>query len=153
REVVARFGGEVPRTVEELRSIKGVGPYTAGAIASLAFGVRTPIVDGNIVRVLSRLYAIEEDARQAKGQKRIWALAEGLVPAERPGAFNEAMMELGATVCLPRDPLCLVCPLAEVCQGRLRGIERSLPVLSARAAVPLVHAAALVAKRPGEVLL
>lgn len=153
RDVAARFGGELPATVEGLRSIKGIGPYTAGAIASLAFGVRAPIVDGNVIRVLSRLYAITDDARQARVQKQIWALAEALLPAERPGAFNEAMMELGATVCLPRDPLCLVCPLSSMCAARRRGIERSLPLLAPPKAPTLVHAAALVARRPGEVLL
>ena len=153
REVVARFGGEVPGTVEGLRSIRGVGPYTAGAIASLAFGVRTPLVDGNVIRVLARLFAIVDEARQQKVQKRIWALAEAAVPAGRPGAFNESLMELGATVCLPRDPLCLVCPLASRCAARQQGIERSLPVLAKKSAPTAVQAASLVARRPGEVLL
>ena len=153
REVAARFGGELPRTVEELRAIRGIGPYTAGAIASLAFGVRAPIVDGNVVRVLARLFAVEGDARKAAVQKRIWALAAELVPPERPGVFNEAMMELGATLCTLKAPRCLLCPVTSLCQARAAGIEQRLPQLSAPTTPPTVHVAALLSRRDGEVLL
>lgn len=153
RDVVARFGGELPADVEQLRSVKGIGPYTAGAIASLAFGIQAPIVDGNVIRVLARLFAIQDDARQARIQRRLWALAGALVPADRPGPFNEAMMELGATVCLPREPLCLLCPLAPLCEGHRLGLAPSLPVLAPPKSPTLVHAAALVARRQEGVLL
>jgi A/G-specific adenine glycosylase len=153
QDVVSRFGGEVPPTAEQLLTIKGVGPYTAGAIASLAFGQQTPIVDGNVIRVIARLWAIEDDARQGATQKRIWKLAGDLVPAEKPGVFNEAMMELGAMVCTPRDPLCLLCPLAAHCVGRARGIAARLPLLSAKKAPTEVAAAALLARQDGAVLL
>ena len=153
RDVVARFGGELPASVEGLLSIKGIGPYTAGAIASLAFGIQAPIVDGNVIRVLSRLHAIREDARQARVQRRLWALAAALVPPDRPGPFNEAMMELGATVCVPQKPLCLLCPLVAHCEGYRLGVAPSLPVLAPPKAPALVHAAALVARRGGAVLL
>ena len=153
RHVAEKLGGEVPRTIEGLLSIPGVGPYTAGAIASLAFGVRAPLVDGNVVRVLSRIFAIEDDARRPKTTKRIWAIAEQLVPSEAPGAFNEALMELGATVCTPQVPDCPSCPVVGTCAARARGIERSLPVLAAKKVVPTVYAAALVARKDGAILL
>jgi A/G-specific adenine glycosylase len=153
RDVVARFGGELPASVEQLRTIKGIGPYTAGAIASLAFGIQTPLVDGNVIRVLARLHAIQQDARQSRVQRLLWSLAESLVPADHPGPFNEAMMELGATVCLPREPLCLLCPLASTCEGHRLGLASTLPVLAPPKAPPLVHAAALVARQDGAVLL
>ncbi|MCS6899644.1 MAG: A/G-specific adenine glycosylase [Myxococcales bacterium] len=153
RDVVARFGGELPRSVELLRTIKGIGPYTAGAIASMAFGIRTPLVDGNVLRVLVRLHAIREDARQTRVQRRLWSLAEALVPADLPGLFNEALMELGATVCLPRDPLCLLCPLAFICEGNRLGIAASLPILAPPRPLLVIHAAALIAKQADSVLL
>ncbi|MCU0656453.1 MAG: A/G-specific adenine glycosylase [Polyangiaceae bacterium] len=153
RDVVARFQGELPADVEQLLSIKGIGPYTAGAIASLAFGIQTPLVDGNVIRVLARLFAIQEDARQARVQKQIWALAGSLVPQDRPGAFNEALMELGATTCLPQQPLCLLCPLAPRCDAHRLGLAASLPLLAPPRAPTLVHAASLVARRERQILL
>jgi A/G-specific adenine glycosylase len=145
KEIVARFGGEMPATVDELLSIRGIGPYTAGAIASLAYGVRAPLVDGNVVRVFSRVFAIEEDMRRPAAQKQIWALAAAAVPVDAPGAFNEALMELGATVCLPRTPLCLACPLAADCRAREQGKTTDLPILTKLKAPKEVHAAALLA--------
>jgi A/G-specific adenine glycosylase len=153
RHVAEKLDGEIPGTIEGLLSIPGVGPYTAGAIGSLAFGLRAPLVDGNVVRVLSRIFAIDDDARRPATVKRIWALAGELVPDDAPGAFNEALMELGATVCTPQSPDCSVCPVASACIGRARGIERSLPVLSAKKSVPTVYAAALLARKNGTVLL
>jgi A/G-specific adenine glycosylase len=149
KEIVARFGGEMPATVEGLLSIRGIGPYTAGAIASLAHGVQTPLVDGNVIRVFSRVFAIEEDMRRPLAQKRIWSLAAEAVPSDAPGAFNEALMELGATVCLPRAPLCLVCPLAAMCRARELGKAADLPILTKLKAAKEVHAAALLAHRAG----
>lgn len=153
RDVVARFHGKLPADVEQLRSIRGIGPYTAGAIASLAFGIQTPIVDGNVIRVLTRLYALRGDPRRAHLQQQIWSLAEALVPADEPGVFNEAMMELGATVCVPQNPLCLVCPLAVFCEAYRLGIAASLPEQVPQKKPTMVYAASLVARREGEVLL
>lgn len=152
-DVVALFGGELPRTVPELLRISGIGAYTAGAIASLAHGVRAPLVDGNVVRVLSRLFCIEDDMSRGPAQKRIWALAERLVPADAPGPFNEALMELGATVCTPREPRCDACPLADACVARARGLSRDLPRSAKAKAVPEIHVAALVARDGDRVLL
>ena len=119
--VAARFAGELPRRAAELREVPGIGPYTAGAIASIAFGERTPLVDGNVARVLARAYAIEHDIKSSAGQRELWARAGALVDALpdslRPGDLNQGLMELGATVCSPTQPRCLVCPIAR----RLRG--------------------------------
>ena len=104
REVTERFGAEFPRDLDGLRALPGVGAYTAAAVASIAAGVRAPLVDGNVARVLSRLVGIDDDPKTAAGRARTWAEAERLVPADRPGRFNQALMELGATVCLPREP-------------------------------------------------
>jgi A/G-specific adenine glycosylase len=154
REVVERFGGELPRTVEGLRTIQGIGAYTAGAVASLAFGVRAPLVDGNVMRVYARVFGEAGDVKASGTQRRLWAVAASMVEhARAPGPFNEALMELGATVCVPRDPLCLVCPVRALCRAYREGRQNELPVVGAKKPVPEVHAAALVARRGGEVLL
>ena len=129
-EVVARHGGELPRTAEELVGLTGVGRYTAGAIASIAHGQATPVVDGNVIRVLCRLFGFEEDMRAAKGQRRVWDRAERLVVDDAPGDFNQALMELGATVCTPRRPRCDACPVAEPCVARRQERTEELPLLS-----------------------
>jgi A/G-specific adenine glycosylase len=153
REVVERFGGEVPRTVEELSTIGGIGPYTAGAIASLAFGVRAPIVDGNVIRVLSRMYTIEDDPARAATSRRLWALAGALVPEADPGRFNEGLMELGATVCTPRAPRCAECPLAPFCGARTTSDPASFPRSKAAREVPTVFVSAVVTRDGDRVLL
>ena len=118
-DVVARFGGLIPSTVEELLTIPGIGRYTAGAIASIAFDRRAPIVDGNVARVLSRLFAFEGDA---------WPHATSLVDVSRsPRKLNQGLMELGALVCKPRNPTCLLCPLRESCVARATGRIDAFP--------------------------
>ncbi|MFT7520207.1 MAG: A/G-specific adenine glycosylase [Kiritimatiellia bacterium] len=112
--------GGLSGDVQELRALPGIGPYTAGAIASIAFGTCTPLVDGNVERVLCRLYDMADDPRKAAGRRAVWGRAEALVPADRPGDFNQALMELGATICKPRSPLCDVCPLSARCAGQYR---------------------------------
>ena len=119
-DVLVRFGGVIPSTVEELMTIPGIGRYTAGAIASVAFGVRAPIVDGNVARVLSRLFALEGDA---------WPGATDLVGACRsPRLLNQGLMELGALICKPRNPACLLCPVRERCAALATGRVDELPV-------------------------
>jgi A/G-specific adenine glycosylase len=148
-DVVARFDGELPSTAVELATIKGIGPYTAGAIASLAFGERTPLVDGNVIRVFARLYSLDGDPRASAFVKRIWSIAASQVPADNPGAFNESLMELGATVCTPRSPSCLVCPARDMCEARRLGDVEKYPAATAKRAVPIVHAASVV-QRDGD---
>lgn len=153
REIVARYGGRLPSDALELRTLPGVGEYTAGAIASIAFGRREPLVDGNVARVLSRLEHLEADPKSAAGSRRLWKIAARLVPAREPGAWNEALMELGATICTPREPRCVACPLRALCLGRLAGREAELPTGRAKKSSPIVHLVAAVVWHEGEVLL
>ncbi len=154
RRIVDEFQGEVPSGVAELRSLPGVGPYAAGAIASIAHGVPTPLVDGNVERVLCRLFALRGDPTKAPVKKRIWELATGLVPATNPGMFNQALMELGSLVCRPRAPECARCPVARHCAAHAAGTEEALPELPKRPdATPLHMAAAVVFDEKRRVLL
>jgi len=115
RRVVAEHGGRLPQTVEELRALPGIGRYTAGAIASIAFGKPVPAVDGNVERVVSRLFAIDSGAERPLVQKRLWDHAATLARCNRPGDLNQALMDVGATTCLPREPRCAECPLRKFC--------------------------------------
>lgn len=125
--VAARPGGAFPAEVEALRALPGIGPYTAGAIASIAFGVRTPAVDGNVERVVSRFRGIREDVGIPSVKRRLWAEADALVPEDRPGDFNQAMMELGARVCQPA-PRCEMCPVRALCDAFEAGDADALPI-------------------------
>jgi A/G-specific adenine glycosylase len=156
REVVERHGGELPRCAEALRRLPGIGPYTAGAIASMAYGLREPLVDGNVARVLARLYALDGDVRSTPVVRQLWTLAVSLVPARAPGDFNQGLMELGATVCLPQNPQCERCPLADLCRARATGRQEELPVMPARrraADLPLIDRAAVWIEERGALLL
>jgi A/G-specific adenine glycosylase len=151
-QVIAREAA-FPADAESLRRVKGIGPYTAGAVASIAYGEPVPLVDGNVARVLARLFAIEEDVRGAKGTAALWALAGELVHRGDPGAWNQALMELGATTCTPREPRCLVCPVRAMCRGRELGIERELPRMKAKPAPRVERRWALVATKGEGVLV
>ena len=129
RQVMADFGGVLPGSVEELRRIRGIGEYTAGAIASIAWGVPVPAVDGNVIRVTCRLKGIRENAGIPSVRRQITAEAAALVPQERPGDFNQAMMDLGATVCTPGTPDCEGCPLQGFCDAFRAEDAEELPVL------------------------
>ncbi len=128
KQIVDENGGRIPDTAEQLLKLPGVGRYTAGAIASIAFGKREPLLDGNVARVLARWHAIEQPIDSPATQKQLWLLAGQLVPAKRAGDFNQAMMELGALVCLPRNPLCGDCPVATMCKAYQQGVPERLPV-------------------------
>ncbi|MFM5917603.1 MAG: A/G-specific adenine glycosylase [Novosphingobium sp.] len=132
REVAAR-GGQFPGTEAELRKLPGLGAYTAAAIAAIAFGERAAVVDANVERVVARLHAIATPLPRARAEIRAAVL--GLTPADRPGDFAQAMMDLGATVCTPRAPRCLLCPLARQCAGREAGPDR-FPVKPPKTAKP-----------------
>jgi A/G-specific adenine glycosylase len=127
RKIVTDFAGQIPATVDALISLPGIGRYTAGAIASIAFNCRAPILDGNVARVLCRLEKIETDPRDPATIKRLWTLAEKILPPKNCGDFNSAMMELGATVCTPRQPRCLTCPLKNSCKAFAAGLQDSIP--------------------------
>ena len=111
---------ELPKTVKALQKLPGIGRYTAGAISSIAFGLKAPVLDGNIKRVLSRLFCINENGTTSASEKILWQKSEDLVPDRRPGDFNQALMELGATICTPNSPLCQQCPLQNKCEAFLK---------------------------------
>jgi A/G-specific adenine glycosylase len=142
RVVMERYSGRLPDGVEELRELPGVGRYTAGALASIAFDKPAPIVDGNVARVLARVLAIEGDVRSPAVQARLWSEAEALARGEDPGALNQGLMELGATVCTPRAPRCAACPWSRSCVARAQGRSEELPVRSRPAAARRVEAVA-----------
>lgn len=155
RQVVQTHGGVLPPEASQLRRLKGVGAYTAGAVASIAFARREAVVDGNVARVLARLNAIEDDVRSARVVNRLWTLAEDLLPDGDgdPGDWNQALMDLGATVCVPRSPKCEACPLAGDCVGRARGIHRELPRTTPKRKPLPVRRVAIVLASPRALLL
>jgi len=139
RQIIEEYGGDIPRTAQELRSLPGIGPYTAGAIASIAFDEPAPIVDGNVARVLARLDRIERDVTAPKVRDQLWSRAAEFVKGKRPGDFNSAMMELGATVCTPRAPKCLLCPVAAHCEALAAGLQEKLPLPKKRPEQPMLR--------------
>jgi len=151
RQALARHGG-LPADLAALRALPGFGPYTAGALASIAFGLRAPAVDGNAARVLARLFRVEGRPEAPAGRRRIAALAEALVPEGRPGDWNQALMELGATVC-GRVPACGRCPVAPLCLARRAGAERRIPPPRRRPRVRLLELACAAARRGPRLLL
>ncbi len=154
KAVCDRHGGEVPAGVEALRELPGVGRYTAGAIASIAFGARTPIVDGNVLRVLSRVAGRPSRAGDPSDERWAWEQATAVVDAAAaPAVANEALMELGATVCTPASPRCGACPLASRCAASAAGNAASIPAPRKAAARRTVHWHALVDCGEGGVLL
>ena len=155
QRVASEYGGRIPGEVRELRQLDGVGAYTAGAIASIAFGRRAALVDGNVARVLARLFAVDDDVRSARGKARLWALAEQHVAATPgdPGDWNQALMELGAMVCSPRDPKCGACPVREHCKAFAHGTVAELPRVGSKAPARAVRRAAIVLASTRAVLL
>lgn len=155
KHVTRSLGGRLPSDPSELRRLQGIGPYTAGAIASIAFGRRAAVVDGNVARVLSRLFAIDDDVKSARGSARLWRLAEDLVPESdaSPGDWNQALMELGATVCVPREPRCGECPVSQLCAGRAEGRAQDLPRAKPKSKPKVVQRVAVVLVSGKAVLL
>jgi A/G-specific adenine glycosylase len=154
RVICKRHGGNLPRSVDALRQLPGVGRYTAGAIASIAFGVPAPVLDGNVARVLARLVGLSDPLGRASTERRLWRLAERLVPDRRPGDWNQALMELGATVCTARSPACARCPVARVCSAFLTASVDRLPRVTPRPrAVKERRSVAVVAHRGRFLLL
>jgi A/G-specific adenine glycosylase len=148
--VTASFAGALPRRASELREVPGIGPYTAGAIASIAYGERAPLVDGNVARVLARVFAMPDDIKSTAGQRTLWQrageLMTALAAAHAPGDLNQGLMELGATLCSPTSPRCLLCPLAAHCEAARTGRQDELPVVAARkkeSELPILARAAL----------
>ena len=153
RRIVERHGGEVPRDARAVRDLPGVGAYTAGALRSIAFGEPAPVVDGNVERVLSRLLRLTGPAGAAAPSRRLWEAAERLLDPGAPGDFNQALMELGALVCLPAAPDCDRCPWEPLCLARQAGMQGRIPRPARRPATREMRGAAVVLRRAGRVLL
>ncbi len=146
RAVMAEHGGRFPDTVQALARLPGIGPYTAAAVAAIAFDRPETVVDGNVERVVARLFAVETPLPAAKAALR--SRAAELTPVERPGDFAQGMMDLGATVCTPRRPACGLCPLSGLCAARRADLAETLPRRAPKAAKPVRFGHAYVARRP-----
>jgi A/G-specific adenine glycosylase len=153
RRVMVEHGGRLPRDPRAFRSLPGVGRYTAGAVLSIAFDRPLPALDGNVARVLARLFGVRASVRNPHGAKRLWALAGSLVPMRRPGEWNQALMELGALVCAPRAPHCPSCPVRDACRAHRLGAPEAFPPALPRARLEHVRRAVAWIERGGRVLM
>ena len=161
--VVQDMGGQFPQDAARLQSLPGVGQYTAGAVASIAFDQPAPVLDGNVIRVLARLYDLPDDVTRSATTRKLWELAEQLLPAQRPGDYNQAIMELGQMICRPKQPACDTCPVRDHCRARANGTQHERPVKRRKPATPHYDVAAgmvwndagqlLIAQRPLDGLL
>jgi A/G-specific adenine glycosylase len=151
RAVVADHGGQFPDTRAGLLTLPGIGPYTASAIAAIAFDEAATVVDGNVERVMSRMFHVETPLPAAKPE--LTALAERLTPAKRPGDYAQAVMDLGATICTPRNPACGICPWSHACAARKAGVQADLPRKLAKTAKPVRSGTVWLGHRDGAVLL
>lgn len=149
----ARYGGNLPPNRRELESLPGIGRYTSAAIASIAFGADEPALDGNIRRVIARVFDLEIPASSPEGQARILSLLKDNLPSGRAGDFNQALMDLGALICVPRRPKCGLCPLEGMCRAHALGVEGQRPVAARRGSIPHHTVAAAVIRRGGLVLI
>jgi len=153
RVVISEYDGDLPNDPIELLKLPGIGRYTAGAIASIAFGMDEPALDGNLKRVYARLFDVEEAVDSPSGEKILWDLARRNLPKGRAGDFNQALMDLGAMICIPKNPRCSICPLMELCRARVNGTLELRPMNKPGKSVPhYIHAAGVIIKR-GRVLL
>ena len=152
--IVSDYRGRFPATAEEIIKLPGIGGYTAAAIGSLAFNLDLAVLDGNVIRVLSRLFAYAKDTRSGAAKKELQLWADGLLIRGKAGDFNEAMMELGATICTPKNPDCPNCPLARVCLGKASGKPTTFPVKAPKKKTPhIIVGAAVITNRKGEILV
>lgn len=157
------FEGKFPSNVTELLYLPGIGRYTAGAIASIAFDVQASVLDGNVIRVFSRWLDLADDVTETKTKNTLWDVADTLVPAERPGDYNQALMELGQKICTPKNPLCAECPVQKICLAYTNGTQSTRPVKKKKARIPHYDVSAgiihddkghyLIAQRPLDGLL
>ncbi len=151
--VVKIHHGKLPRDVDDLRALPGIGRYTVGAIASIAFGMDEPTLDGNLRRVYSRIFDVTEPADSSVGEKKLWELAAKCLPKGQAGDYNQALMDLGATICLPRNPHCLICPLMKKCKALQAGTQEQRPVLKLKKRLPHFDQVAAVIVKSGSLLL
>ncbi len=153
RQVVAEHDGRLPDSVDELRALPGIGRYTAGAIASIAFDHRAPILEANTIRLLSRLIGYRGDPLAAAGQQTLWRFAEEILPSTNVAAFNQALMELGSLVCTASEPKCGQCPLSVLCAAQAGGLQHEIPRAKRRAPYTEVREAAVIVRKSGRVLM
>lgn len=151
--IVEQFDGVFPDSFDDVVSLPGIGRYTAGAILSIAHDQRLPIVEANTIRLYSRLVSYPDDPRSSSGQSLLWEFAEAILPTKRIGKFNQAVMELGAKICSPRKPQCLLCPLSSICPTHLKGLQDEIPVAAKRVVYTDVNEIAVVVRRQNKVLL
>jgi A/G-specific adenine glycosylase len=143
-----QYQGEIPRDLIQLRNLPGIGRYTLGAIASIAFDMDIAALDGNIKRVYARIFDIDEPVDSPTGEKILWRLADEHLPKGHAGDYNQALMDLGAMICVPKNPRCLICPVMELCKARENGMQDQRPVLKPKKEVPhYVHAAGVIIER------
>jgi A/G-specific adenine glycosylase len=151
--VAEQYHGELPRDLDELRKLPGIGRYTLGAIASMAFGQDVSALDGNIKRVYARIFDVMEPVDSPAGEKILWQIADENLPKGHAGDYNQALMDLGSMICVPKNPRCLICPVMKLCKARQNGMQNERPVISPKKDVPhYVHAAGVIIER-GKVLL
>ncbi|GFZ90338.1 adenine DNA glycosylase [Compostibacillus humi] len=153
KEVVEKYDGNVPDDAEKLGTLKGVGPYTKGAILSIAFNKPEPAIDGNVLRVFSRLFKVEDDISKGPVKKRIESYVKELISEEDPSSFNQAIMDLGATICTPKSPQCLLCPVNKHCLGFEEGVQEQLPVKKKAKKQKTVSYVALIMKEKDRVII
>ena len=154
QQIAEDYGGRLPETYDAIRTLPGVGPYTAAAVLSIAFGKPHAVLDGNVARVLTRVFAIADDVKRTSTRRRLQTLADHLLFAEAPGDFNQAVMELGATVCTPSAPSCPRCPLHDACMAYAEGRPEAYPVSAKKPPVPHYDVAVgLVFNKRGELLI
>ncbi|HSN95442.1 MAG TPA: A/G-specific adenine glycosylase, partial [Anaerolineaceae bacterium] len=151
--LMSEFDGVIPGTTKELMGLPGIGRYTAGAIASIAFGQSEPALDANIRRVFSRLLALEAPLRSSESERQLWDFAQKACPVKRTGDFNQALMDLGAGICLPSQPLCPRCPIQAACQAFQNGTQNRIPVVPKKPSIPHFIVTAAVIEQNGLVLI
>lgn len=151
--IVAKFCGQVPDNLEEIKTLPGIGEYSAGAILSIAYGQVLPAVDGNVRRILCRLFAIRKPVDDTREQKQLQKIAASLIPVKHPSDFNQALMDLGATICKAKNPDCSHCPVARLCQARNKSLQNVLPITRKSPAIPHRLAAAAVIRNSKGLLL
>ncbi len=151
--IVEKYQGKIPNDYETILNLPGFGPYTAAAVLSIAYNKDHAVLDGNVIRVLARLFAIREDPKETATKKKLWKLAQELLPPGKAKDYNQAMMELGALVCTPQNPSCGTCPLNRFCKAYQQGIQEKLPVKSPKKEKPHYEIAVGIIERNGQVLL
>jgi A/G-specific adenine glycosylase len=148
-----QYHSQLPHTIEELLSLPGIGPYSAAAISSIAFGLDEAVLDGNVKRVLARVFNLTHPANSPAGEKDFWKVARTLLPRGSAGAYNQAVMDLGATICTPQNPQCSRCPINHYCLANKLGLQAQLPVMLEKKPIPHYTVCAAIIQRDGQVLI